>query len=141
MSFKNRLAITLLLATLSMSAFYTFACSCRDVTVQEATEYADAVVIATAVNIEHVLSPNERFDPQTKKTFFTVLEVFKGQEMSELQTQIDTVCCICGMSFTQGETYLLYLQGPDQEGFYHASTCSRSRGIKYAQEDLQILRK
>jgi len=124
-----------------------FSCSCvpqpenQRKGVEDALGYSSSVVLALATSVTRVPPEDKHYDPKKDITEFSEIESWKGVHGKKFYTKIVTVCCMCGFRFEQGETYLLYLGGPDAEGFYTTSTCSRTKKLASAKADVQILRK
>jgi hypothetical protein len=79
---------------------------------------------------------------EKQRTQFVAIESWKGLHGKRFFTEVEVVCCVCGYRFVAGEEYLLYLYGPDKNGYYHASTCSRTKIISStSREEIEILRK
>jgi hypothetical protein len=79
---------------------------------------------------------------QKQRTQFVAIESWKGLHGKRFFTEVEVVCCVCGYRFIEGEEYLLYLYGPNKDGYYHASTCSRTKIINSKSlEEMEILRK
>lgn len=131
---------------LSAYSGFSIACSCVSYKphskedIKASYDNAASVVIATAVSIENldsepalIVDENGNSSPlnphPTQKTRFTVLESFKGEHASDLITEIDLRCCLCGISFQEGETYLLYLYRTKDKSYYATSICSRTRTL------------
>jgi len=107
---------------------------------------ASSVVIAKVVGIEN-LNPEEtimyneergRFKKtiyHTQRTSFITEKSWKGNHGSEFYTDITVSCCACGFRFEVGQSYLLYLDGPDNKGFYSTSSCHRSSKMKNGLEN------
>ncbi len=70
---------------------------------------------------------------------FSIIKSWKGHLKKDLYTRIITQCCLCGYSFEEKKKYLLYLYGPDKEGFYSTSICIRTTYAENAEEDIEIL--
>jgi len=111
--------------------------------VEEAYLAYDSVVLAKVVSVESGSFP---LHPELKElllsgeiTTFALEHAWKGDPAVTFRTRIVTQCCFCGMSFVVGEHYLLYLTGPDDDGFYDTSSCSRSARSADAGDDIAVL--
>lgn len=143
----KKIALLLLLMTVTGSAV---ACKClspkgpMEDDVKTSFNNASSVVLATAEQVEDI-EPLSTGQYMSQRTKFTAVESWKGSHGKEFFTEIVTVCCKCGYHFQAGINYLLYLSGPDQNGNYNTSTCSRTKrevdGIKQELEVLRVLNK
>ncbi|WP_194755957.1 hypothetical protein [Aliidiomarina indica] len=106
------------------------ACSCafHDGTLEEAVmdsyHGAAAVVLATAERVEQF---NRRENNERQKTHFVTKQTWKGDHGPRFKTDIVTACCLCGYAFSEGQTYLLYLYGPNEDGYFSTNICSRTK--------------
>lgn len=143
----------LLLLIIILFSKPAFSCSCLSdvgLTIEEAVEKATdrvyAVVVADALQIEYFNKNNfslpegfNREDVYRQVTTFQVLHSWKGDLSGIIETDIVTICCVCGYSFSVGGTYLLYLSAPNKAGKFSTSTCSRTSLLKNALDDIQVL--
>lgn len=126
------------------------ACSCAfhegtlEENVLDSYRGAAAVVLATAERVERAYSPEaaarndipgrqERLSSDRQITHFVTKQTWKGDHGPQFTTDIVTACCLCGYAFREGQTYLLYLYGPNEDGYFSTSTCSRT---KIASDDI-----
>src|SRR5690606_37438913 len=112
--------------------------------VSQAYKGASSLVVVQAVSIEKQKIRKAWMDKKDEGidgeiTHFAVVDSWKGEHGEKLSTKTITTRGMCGMSFKQGSAYLLYLYGPDKEGYYSASICSRSVRLEGASEDIKIL--
>jgi len=72
-------------------------------------------------------------------TEFSVEKVWKGKKVNNIwiKRRVRLNCSYSG--FRPGVSYLLYLSGPDPDGFYQASACSRTNRLSESEEDIRIL--
>ena len=134
----------LLLLSMMLACTHAMACSCIfhegpiEAAVADAYSSASAVVLATAEHVEYlepfvsnVWSAEQGHHQVTshnlQRTQFSPLKIWKGELEGLFYTEIGIACCVCGYHFEQGETYLLYLYGPDEHGNYTTSSCSRTK--------------
>lgn len=135
----------------SIIAGQAYGCSCAapisdvKLAVGQAYKGASSVVVAQAVSIEKqkvrqawMDSKDEGIDGEI--THFVTVDSWKGRHGENFITKTTMGGGMCGMSFEKGKAYLLYLYGPDKEGYYSASICSRSIKLEGAKEDLAILK-
>lgn len=122
-----------------------WACSCVDITddlsyeMRNAFENSDAVVVAKALSIT-VLPPenNLDIDPEIHITDLNAIISFKGDVPPRFQTKIETVCCVCGFTFAEGETYLLFLY-EEEDGYYSTNICTRNMFFEDAREAIEVI--
>ncbi len=72
-------------------------------------------------------------------TRFAVRKSWKGQLAGEIQTRIIVECCLCGAQFEDDREYLLFLTGPDIEGFFSTNICALNRRAEDSQEEQEVL--
>ncbi len=119
-----------------------FSCSCAgysddlELEVYRGYVSSSAVVLAKAINIER----NE--EDEIEVTKFITVKAWKGISEQHFYTKIYTICCACGVSFTKGKEYLLYLSGPNDEGYFRSSMCTRTRPFsKTSIPEIEVLDK
>lgn len=128
-----------------------FGCSCVAATsdiklaVSQAYKGASSVVVAQVVSIEKQKIRKAWMDKKDASvdgeiTRFVTVDSWKGSHGESFATKTIVGGGMCGMAFEEGKAYLLYLYGPDKEGYYSASICSRSIKLEGAKEDLGILK-
>ena len=144
--------IKILLAMIFTYSSAILACSCAQVepdinrAVTQAYKGAARVVVAQATvietrNIKKAWMEKESQGQEGQITRFTVLDNFKGEALDTLSTKSLKSGTSCDVFFEQGKAYLLYLYGPDQEGFYSTTICNRSIMLEGAKQDLEMLRR
>lgn len=127
-----------------------FACSCAfdDLPLKEAVKQslsnADSVVLAQAQVIHIKVRTEEEpipFDIELDGviTQFNQVQSWKGSHGKSFHTRINTAGGMCGYSFSEGKTYLLYLYGADDDGYYTTSTCSRTKPLRRVERELEVL--
>lgn len=134
-------------ALLTFSVEMVLACSCGPtLTVLEAYEGADVVLIARVLSVEKVeeKSDDEHYVDNVRSTTLRVEKVYKGnvRVRDELVfRQGGGADCI--WTFNEewiGVEILFYLNKPEPPAkLWYAVTCGRSRGVKGATEDLLYL--
>lgn len=128
-----------------------WACSCAssdlsfEQQVQQAYQQAKVVVLAKAERVRDLVpDPQEegfRFR-EKQVTQFVSLKNWKGLSPGRFRTEIETTCCVCGYRFKAGTKYLLYLSGPNEQGAFQTSICSRTKvADKFAQDEIDLLDK
>ena len=157
---RPRLHPSLILIVLIFSSTNAMSCSCirehgsLEDQVTEAFSSASNVIWAkaestqsvslnppeTSINAQAIASNNP---PQKQRTQFVAIKSWKGSHRKRFSTEVTTVCCVCGYRFVEGEEYLLYLyNGPNEEGYYRANICTRTKPIGSAtNQELEILSK
>lgn len=142
---SKRRSFILLLIFLG-SAQIAVACGCYPrATVLGEFEKSDVVVIARIVSVEPAIPPKEIYGGHVPSAHMVVDRVLKGSVKVNdtlLFAQGDEILG-CSWSFDKemiGNNYLLYLYTPDKSSDpWYVSTCTRSRGLEYAEEDLRYL--
>ena len=120
-----------------------FACKCarqpKDITkgVSEAYESAASVVLA---KVEFIKKPKplsvtnshieDGIEYGTEITLFTEIKSWKGVHGKHFLTEINTMCCTCGIGFKEAEVYLLYLYIKTKNNTYATSGCSLELHMK-----------
>lgn len=130
----------------------SLACSCAfednslEDAVKKSLHTASSVVLARAIHIkenENTFSTDDPIPPGADMggdiTQFNEIQSWKGEHGKSFHTRINTMCCMCGYSFQEGKSYLLYLYGPNKEGFYSTSVCSRTKPAGDAEKEIDIL--
>lgn len=87
----------------------------------------------------------ERFEYETKVVKLQVLQWWKGNALAVLYIVTETIkisdgkwiTSSCDYDFKEGETYLIYASGAENE--LRTSFCTRTRKISDAGEDLKLL--
>ena len=137
--------ITIFLVLLA-SSLKALACSCVSESddfnsqVLGAYENATSVVLAKVQSIDKLepyeykseVDANPIVEHSIHRTHFSEIRSWKGEHGKQFYTYIMVMCCVCGYEFEVGKTYLLYLHGPDSEGSYSTSSCSRTK--QYSEE-------
>jgi len=127
-----------------------FACSCggwsenRVEAVKNAYHGSDNIVIAKVISINK-LSPIELHEYKKRgfkreTTYFKKITSFKGDMPDKFTTTMDVGGGMCGESFIQGETYLLYLRSSMYENnSYATSICDLNDTLDGAEDDVNII--
>ena len=79
---------------------------------------------------------------QMQRTQFVAVESWKGSHPKRFSTEVALVCCVCGYRFVKDKEYLLYLHsGPNEDGYYRASVCTRTKPINSTtKQEIEVLR-
>ena len=77
-----------------------------------------------------------------QRTQFVAVESWKGSHPKRFSTEVALVCCVCGYRFVKDKEYLLYLHsGPNEDGYYRASVCTRTKPINSTtKQEIEVLR-
>ena len=78
------------------------------------------------------------FDPRLFK--FSVDETFSGAPTKELEVATGLSANDCGYPFVKGASYLVYAYRDEKDGRLYTSSCTRTKRVANASEDLQYLR-
>jgi len=133
--------ILFILLTMSLFSTSTYACKCSPAKpieeelprwVQQDSD--KLLVLATVTKVEEQNDKNE-----THITTFEITENFSQFDGDSFQTKIKTVCCVCGIKFTEGESYLVYANKKDDK-YFVTSSCSRTKLAKDAESELDYIR-
>lgn len=130
----QKLAVLFLLTLLVGFSVPAWACFCEELAeVPEALDQADAVFAGTVIAIEE---PEE--SPWLKVTI-QVSTTWKG--VSTPTTVVyDSPLTRCRVGFEEGESYLVYaVAGTEPGNPLQTSTCTRTRALAEATEDLEAL--
>lgn len=122
-----------------------YACSCLPSPPPcEAFRETPAVFVAkvTAITSESVKADQAQGGGPYEVSYahLSVVQAFKGIGEKEIRIWQGTGGGDCSFVFEKGETYLLYASYDGQTKLYHTNTCTRSRPIAYAADDLDYLR-
>ncbi|MFC6635477.1 hypothetical protein [Microbulbifer taiwanensis] len=140
---------------LQLMAVKAYSCSCAfgsgelEDQVKQAFENASAVVLAKVESIEklepyeyqvEIGSSKKETSYNRHKTHFSEIKSWKGEHGKQFYTDIVVACCMCGFHFEEGKEYLLYLYGPNEEGYFSTSVCSRTtRLTDEANQEIEVL--
>ncbi len=114
------------------------ACSCANVTVQQAFEQSSAVFVGKVLDQAEVFDPHEDSGVIGRRyaVRFEVQAYWKGDVPS--QAIVYDSFTSCGIGFTEGSSYLVYAY-ERQPGEWTTHLCSRTKELAGAEEDLQEL--
>jgi hypothetical protein len=107
-------------------------------------EYRNYPVIfqgsVTKVEIEKVPSSScEGCYTERDLVSFKIDKVWKGEVSNEYRIRTEHASTACGYRFSSGAQYLVYLRGPKTEGYYEIDSCSRTKRVSDANEELRQL--
>ena len=113
------------------------ACKCKFPTVEEGKEGAVAVFEGRVTKLEDEAKV-EGGPPPSKRITFQLVRTWKTLEDQEQVTlRTNESSASCGYTFELGKSYLVYAGG--EPGALSASSCSRTRPMSEASEDLGVL--
>ena len=112
-------------------------CFCAPGPACEDTWKAAAVFVGTVVAIQK-REPTNREDHSSNLVKISVEESFRGDV--GIQVVLLTGMSTCDVNFKQGQQYLVYAQKSSVENRLTTSTCTRTRLLSEAGEDLSYLR-
>lgn len=79
------------------------------------------------------------FEVEYQRTQFYILEAWKGEKANRVFVQSAITCCLCGYEFPDSGVFLVFAYGPDKDGYYEATSCTRPLRRSEANEDIAIL--
>ncbi|MDL1870122.1 hypothetical protein FBQ98_11930 [Gammaproteobacteria bacterium PRO6] len=84
--------------------------------------------------------PGDEYGIEKQTVVWEVQESFKGphKQQSRFTTSTLVACCMCGIFVSQGETYVLYLNGKEP---YTFQECSRSALLQNSLDSIPTLRR
>ena len=135
---KRSLPLLIALAYLILSSTPVFGCSCAEYDVPISAEYwrSDAVFVGRLRDI----TPWEKqpADDLPMATFhFIVEQPFRGITTATVDIQA-TFGTMCDLKFVKGKSYLIYADLESNQLF--TGFCSRTKDVRYAQDDLSYIR-
>ena len=137
-----RIVVLIIFATFTIFPIAAGACSCvgndpKSInSVREQYDRADIVFLGKVEEI--VESDDEDSIRQVQTTTLFVLTSWKGEKSNRVMMKIDVTCCMCGYSFRNEQTHLIFGYEAD-DGFYATSICSMSMPAPIAEETVKIL--
>lgn len=117
------------------------ACSCMDSGPPcQAYWPASAVFTGQVIEVTTFISDQENFRGYAQKLIrFAVSQTFRGVSGMTVEAITGNGGGDCGYPFKVGQSYLVYAYSDQKSGKLHASTCSRTRLLSEASEDLEYL--
>lgn len=138
----RKIAITffILISSIVIHSNIAHACLCAELAQpDEALDQATAIFAGKVVDIVYadVSEPKGAsiFKLGKRQTTFHVSKVWKGQDMNMIVITSNT--SQCGYAFQKNKEYIVYAYG--EENNLESSICSRTKLLKNAQKDLQVL--
>jgi hypothetical protein len=129
---RKFLLVLLLIAIAEVGNAY--ACSCAETTLPEETEGAAAIFTGKVVKLE-VVAVKEGVS--TIEATVQRGRTFKGDVPETVVFTTSDGCCYCASSFEIAGTYLFFAH--EQDGRLVTSSCSRTKLIDAATDELQYL--
>lgn len=132
---------------LSLWSSETLACSCapqpQDTreAVTKAFESASLVFLGRIESTETFRGAERNYDVdlEYQRVQFYVIDSWKGEKATRVYVESTLTCCLCGHHFPESGEFLIYAYGPDENGYYGTSICSRTRPAESAEEDIEVL--
>lgn len=133
---------TIVLSLIALSASSASACSCvsPDANMTVKQQVATALKSRGAVFSAKVIAVKVDDNEHQQVTYtIQVLRVWKGKVPKTTTISTGSNSAMCGYSFSEGETYLIYGSGSAVDGF-HTTHCTRTTRLRES-EDLRYLGK
>ena len=145
---KNYLLIAIFMAIVFLASVETVsACSCLPPQPGESlkTQVRKSKSSATAIFVGKVVSirySDEKSDgkPVTMYAKIAVERSWKGPQTEFIEVQTMNICCLCGYTFEDGKTYIVYSSSSDPSAPV-VSSCSRTSSITTKSPDEKYLGK
>jgi hypothetical protein len=121
------------------------ACSCIPESGDKRTAVANRLASAQLVFLGRIETSEkfrlqeDDFEIEYQRTRFYILESWKGEKANRVYIQSPITCCLCGYKFPKNGTFLVFAYGPDKDGYYEATNCTRPLKRSEAKEDIAIL--
>src|SRR5262249_2480379 len=146
MSGYSRSVLSVLFCILLLTAVLTddaAACECQEGGVSMCQEYwrTDVVFLGTVVGNAKIAISESNYKYDQRLVRFEVVETFRGEQMAKAEIVTGLGGGDCGYRFNDGETYLVYARRNKQDQRLYTSTCTRTRPLSRAAEDLEYIRK
>lgn len=145
---KNYLLIAIFTAAVFLGSAQTAsACSCLmpGPGVSLKTQVREAKTSATAIFTGKVVSirfSDEKMDGQPVKAYakIAVTRSWKGPLSEFIEVETANICCLCGVTFEDGKTYIIYSNSTDPTSL-GVNSCSRTAQITTKSPDEKYLGK
>lgn len=145
---KNYLLIAIFTAVVFLGSAQTAsACSCLapEPGVSLKTQVREARSSATAIfagNVVSIRYSDEKMDGQPVKAYakIAVTRSWKGPVSEFIEVETANICCLCGYTFEDGKTYIIYSNSADPASL-GVSSCSRTSEIVGKSPDEKYLGK
>jgi hypothetical protein len=119
-----------------LSADRASACLCLPVSACETYKHAPAIFVALVTDID----PARKDPNELQYAHLSIEQTFKGTNESKVKFLQGSPGIGCSFIFEEGERYLLYATYDEESKTFYTNTCTRSRPLAYAAEDLDYLR-
>ena len=134
---RRHALVAVALCTLLLSAAPALACSCVPATVAQAKQDAAAIFEGRVTSIVDAPESGVDMAPEHSVTL-SVVRSWRGLEKQQTVTlRTAKSGATCGYAFELGTSYLVYAGG--EPGKLHVNSCSRTRLLSKASEDLAAL--
>ena len=136
------LGVSVLIALLASG--HVLACGCQK-TGPPCKAFGEASVVFTGTvkslkEGARKRKPNGDVDFVSRLFKFSVEETFSGAPIRELEVATGLSADDCGYPFVKGVSYLVYAYRDEKDGRLYTSSCTRTKRVTSASEDLQYLR-
>jgi len=121
-----------LVASLGLHVSPAAACKCAQLTPAQAKEEATAVFEGHVVEVSELPGP-----PAQRQVRLKVVRAWKGVTAEELVIRTPAESAACGVELAKDQSYLVY--ATQQDDTLRAHSCSRTKLLAEADEDLQVL--
>src|SRR5215813_8918066 len=145
MSGYSRYIVSVLFCILLLTTVLTdgaAACDCLEGGVSMCQEYwrTDVVFLGTVVGSAKIAinEGDSKYDQRLVR--FEVVSTFRGELKAKAEVVTGLGGSDCGYRFNDGETYLVYARRNEQDQRLYTSTCTRTRPLSRAAEDLEYIR-
>lgn len=101
---------------------------------------AEAVFVGTVVGSERASVRTGNLPLAGRLVRFNVSESVRGASASQAEVITGLGGGDCGYPFTHGETYIVYASRNEEDGLLYTSTCTRTRRLADAAEDIAYIR-
>jgi hypothetical protein len=121
------------------------ACSCvrqpddERAAVSAALERADLVFLGRIEGAENYNAKEYGEEIQYQRTAFLILQSWKGERANRVYVESPVTCCLCGYPFPKSGVFLVYAYFSEKNGYYTTSSCSRTKPIDEADEEIKLL--
>lgn len=139
-------AILCILALMVGAVGVASACSCiregndKRTAVAGRFERAQLVFLGRIEGSERFkLMEEDDSEVEYQRTQFYIIEAWKGEKANRVFVQSAITCCLCGYEFPESGVFLVFAYGPDKDGYYEATSCTRPLRRSEANEDIAIL--
>jgi hypothetical protein len=145
MSGYSRSVVSVLFCILLLTTVLTddaAACECPEGGVSICQEYwrTDVVFLGTVVGSAKIAINEGDYKYDQRLVRFEVVATFRGDQKAKAEIVTGLGGGDCGYRFNEGETYLVYARRNRQDQRLYTSTCTRTRPLSRAAEDLEYIR-